>query len=177
MPDDEEFASIGNACEKIAEQKLRVSFTGNTETERKEVQYQPDTAMRKLAWMEDILEGFSCQTLWAKNLDELYEKTAEELFRSTEKRAGCGWMEKRGGRGCVLFREGMLLLHGRMDEELGFRVYRVQGGVDCISAGKSVKVEYVVVMVAPAQAASELLELFSCISAELVQDDGLGRGH
>lgn len=33
--------------------------------------------------------------------------------------------------------------------------------------------EYVVDMVAPAQAASELLELFSCISAELVQDDGL----
>ncbi len=174
MPDEEEFASIGNACEKIAEQKLRVSFTGNMETERKEVQYQPDTAMRKMAWMEDILEGFSCQTLWAKNLEELYEKTAEELFRSIEKqRKFVALMRKRGEQGCVVFREGMLLLHGRMDEELGFRVYRVQGGVDCISAGKSVKVEYVVVMVAPAQAASELLELFSCISAELVQDDGL----
>ena len=174
MPDEEEFASIGNACEKIAEQKLRLSFTGNMEMERKEVQYQPDTAMRKLAWMEDILEGFSCKMLWAKNLDELYEKTAEELFRSTEKRRKfVTLMRKRGEQGCVVFREGMLLLHGWMDEELGFRVYRVQGGVDCISAGKSVKVEYVVVMVAPAQASSELLELFSCISAELVQDDGL----
>lgn len=175
IPSEEDFAKLEGLCQEITEKKLKASFAGIRREEKREDVYRIEKAMFRVSCMEQILESFSCEKIWANTLSELYESVAARMFEEGQVREEfADLLKKRESQGSILFHDnGMILLHGRIGSGPCLKVFSVIGEPEYLEDGRMVPIRHAVAMTAPEEAKEECLGLFSCISAALVQEPEL----